>query len=262
MKRPWPCVQRKYSNGVSRSRSRVRSRPVSQRGQALRAASGARAEVTAVAHGFEELHDRARRERQVFALVEPHAVAGVAQVDGDRPAVVAMQRQGGHGARAARTGHGRDASRPRAAGLRYDPAMAFAAVTLTGIDPPGVLAGARLWLRGDGVPVVPSPEAVVSVGGAPGARGLRRARPGGRGSAGGDGARPRAGARGLVAGRDAVRRGRRAARHGAASGRQPGLRSRGPSLLRLQRVRAARTRRCRSTASAATAAARRSPTAS
>lgn len=45
--------------------------------------------------------------------------------------------------------------------------MALAAVTLTGIDPPGVLAGARLWLRGEGVPPVPSPEAAVSVGGAP-----------------------------------------------------------------------------------------------
>ena len=44
--------------------------------------------------------------------------------------------------------------------------MALAAVTLTGIDPPGVLAGARLWLRGEGVPSVPSPDAVVSVGGA------------------------------------------------------------------------------------------------
>lgn len=43
--------------------------------------------------------------------------------------------------------------------------MAFAAVTLTGIDPPGVLAGARLWLRGAGVPALPSREAVVSVGG-------------------------------------------------------------------------------------------------
>ena len=44
--------------------------------------------------------------------------------------------------------------------------MTFPAVTLTGIDPPGVLAGARLWLRGDGVPV-PAAEAGVSVGGAP-----------------------------------------------------------------------------------------------
>jgi len=43
--------------------------------------------------------------------------------------------------------------------------MALAAVTLTGIDPPGVLAGARLWLRGAGVPALPSPDAVVSVGG-------------------------------------------------------------------------------------------------
>lgn len=43
--------------------------------------------------------------------------------------------------------------------------MTFPAVTLTGIEPPGVLAGARLWLRGDGVPV-PAAEAGVSVGGA------------------------------------------------------------------------------------------------
>ena len=45
--------------------------------------------------------------------------------------------------------------------------MATGAVTLTGIDPPGVLAGARLWLRGQGVPPVPSPETVVLVGGEP-----------------------------------------------------------------------------------------------
>lgn len=44
--------------------------------------------------------------------------------------------------------------------------MTFAAMALTGIDPPGVLVGARLWLRGDGMPALPSPEAVVSVGGA------------------------------------------------------------------------------------------------
>jgi len=44
--------------------------------------------------------------------------------------------------------------------------MTFPAVTLTGIDPPGVLAGARLWLRGGGVPA-PSTEAGVSIGGAP-----------------------------------------------------------------------------------------------
>jgi len=45
--------------------------------------------------------------------------------------------------------------------------MALAGVTLTGIDPAGVLAGGRLWLRGEGVPPLPSPEAAVSVGGAP-----------------------------------------------------------------------------------------------
>jgi len=43
--------------------------------------------------------------------------------------------------------------------------MTFPAVTLTGIDPPGVLAGARLWLRG-GVPSL-SADAGVSIGGAP-----------------------------------------------------------------------------------------------
>lgn len=52
------------------------------------------------------------------------------------------------------------------AGLRYDPRMTFPAVTLTGIEPPGVLAGARIWLRGTGVPP-PSAEAVVSIGGLP-----------------------------------------------------------------------------------------------
>jgi sugar lactone lactonase YvrE len=40
-------------------------------------------------------------------------------------------------------------------------------VTLSGIDPPGVLPGARLWLRGSQVPTAPSPEATVSIGGAP-----------------------------------------------------------------------------------------------
>jgi sugar lactone lactonase YvrE len=44
--------------------------------------------------------------------------------------------------------------------------MTFPAVTLTGIEPPGVLAGARLWLRGDGVPL-PAADAGVSVGGVP-----------------------------------------------------------------------------------------------
>ncbi len=45
--------------------------------------------------------------------------------------------------------------------------MAFAAVSLSGIDPPGVLAGARLWLRGDGVPELTSADGLVSIGGAP-----------------------------------------------------------------------------------------------
>jgi sugar lactone lactonase YvrE len=40
-------------------------------------------------------------------------------------------------------------------------------VTLTGIDPPGVIAGARLWLRGGGIPRVPAPDVHVSVGGTP-----------------------------------------------------------------------------------------------
>lgn len=44
--------------------------------------------------------------------------------------------------------------------------MTFPAVTLTGIDPPGVLAGARIWLRGEGVPA-PSTDAAVSIGGLP-----------------------------------------------------------------------------------------------
>ena len=45
--------------------------------------------------------------------------------------------------------------------------MTFTSVTLTGIDPPGVLAGGRLWLRGAGLPAMPSPDTVVSIGGAP-----------------------------------------------------------------------------------------------
>ncbi|MEP7117393.1 MAG: hypothetical protein ABI880_07420 [Acidobacteriota bacterium] len=44
--------------------------------------------------------------------------------------------------------------------------MSSASVTLTGIDPPGVLVGARLWLHGEGVPALSSGEAMVSVGGA------------------------------------------------------------------------------------------------
>lgn len=42
--------------------------------------------------------------------------------------------------------------------------MTFPAAALTGIDPPGVLAGGRLWLRGSGVPEV-SGDADVSIGG-------------------------------------------------------------------------------------------------
>jgi sugar lactone lactonase YvrE len=44
--------------------------------------------------------------------------------------------------------------------------MAFPAVTLTGIDPPAVLPGARLWLRGDEVPTAAVSESAVSIGGA------------------------------------------------------------------------------------------------
>lgn len=44
--------------------------------------------------------------------------------------------------------------------------MAFA-VALTGIDPPAVLPGGRLWLRGEGLPPVDASEAAVSVGGQP-----------------------------------------------------------------------------------------------
>lgn len=45
--------------------------------------------------------------------------------------------------------------------------MVFPAVALTGIEPPAVLPGARLWLRGHGVPAVETPQASVTVGGAP-----------------------------------------------------------------------------------------------
>lgn len=45
--------------------------------------------------------------------------------------------------------------------------MVFPAVALTGIEPPAVLPGARLWLRGQGVPTVEAPQASVTVGGAP-----------------------------------------------------------------------------------------------
>lgn len=45
--------------------------------------------------------------------------------------------------------------------------MSASSVTLTGIDPPGVLEGARLWLRGTGMVPPQSPDGVVQVGGVP-----------------------------------------------------------------------------------------------
>jgi sugar lactone lactonase YvrE len=45
--------------------------------------------------------------------------------------------------------------------------MAFPAVTLTGIDPPAVLPGARLWLRGEDVPTAAALDSAVSIGGMP-----------------------------------------------------------------------------------------------
>ena len=97
--------------------------------------------------------------------VEPDVVAGVADVDGDGAAVVARQGQARHVVATARAGH-RGIVPDQAARLRYHPPMTFPAATLTGIEPPGVLAGARLWLRGAGVPA-PSADATVSIGGAP-----------------------------------------------------------------------------------------------
>jgi len=44
--------------------------------------------------------------------------------------------------------------------------MSYAAVTLTGIDPRGVIEGGRLWLRGEGLPAPPDRDAQISVGGA------------------------------------------------------------------------------------------------
>ena len=44
--------------------------------------------------------------------------------------------------------------------------MSYAAVTLTGIDPRGVIEGGRLWLRGEGLPAPPARDAQISVGGA------------------------------------------------------------------------------------------------
>lgn len=45
--------------------------------------------------------------------------------------------------------------------------MSRGAVTLSGIDPRAVIEGARLWLRGQGLPSPPGPEASISIGGAP-----------------------------------------------------------------------------------------------
>lgn len=50
-------------------------------------------------------------------------------------------------------------------GLGYDRVVALPAASLYGIDPPGVVPGARLWLRGGLVPAVPLPEGAVSIGG-------------------------------------------------------------------------------------------------
>ncbi len=43
--------------------------------------------------------------------------------------------------------------------------MAAGAVALTGIDPRGVIEGARLWLRGDGLPAPASRDSAISIGG-------------------------------------------------------------------------------------------------
>jgi sugar lactone lactonase YvrE len=45
--------------------------------------------------------------------------------------------------------------------------MPLGAVTLTGIDPRGVIEGGRLWLRGHGLPSPPGRDSSVLVGGAP-----------------------------------------------------------------------------------------------
>ncbi|MGD9904731.1 MAG: gluconolaconase [Vicinamibacterales bacterium] len=45
--------------------------------------------------------------------------------------------------------------------------MAYGAVTLTGIEPRGVIEGGRVWLRGQGLPAPPGPGQSISVGGAP-----------------------------------------------------------------------------------------------
>jgi sugar lactone lactonase YvrE len=45
--------------------------------------------------------------------------------------------------------------------------MSPGTATLSGIDPRGVIEGARLWLRGQGLPSPPGREASISIGGAP-----------------------------------------------------------------------------------------------
>lgn len=44
--------------------------------------------------------------------------------------------------------------------------MSPVAITLSGIEPRGVIEGARLWLRGQGLPSPPGPDASISIGGA------------------------------------------------------------------------------------------------
>jgi hypothetical protein len=51
--------------------------------------------------------------------------------------------------------------------VRYDRRMALPGVALSGIEPPAVLPGARLWLRGVGVPSAEAPAAIVTIGGVP-----------------------------------------------------------------------------------------------
>jgi hypothetical protein len=46
------------------------------------------------------------------------------------------------------------------------PPMSPGAASLSGIDPRGVIEGARLWLRGQGLPSPPAPDASISIGGA------------------------------------------------------------------------------------------------
>ena len=56
-------------------------------------------------HGFEQRHHAGGRQVQVFVAVEPHAVARLAEIDGDRTAVLAVERQRRHLVAAARARH-------------------------------------------------------------------------------------------------------------------------------------------------------------